>query len=175
MSRICRNMEDSGKHRFHDLEHDRKMRLFTTYSHTSTLRGYEASGKMLQPKTSNEERETGKRVQNTPANGGIDRRESHHFQTRIVWQLYSSCCIVCEIATASCCRLLLIVENYGYNRSNQLISTFRRLLRVDLRADIHAVIVCSRFSLRLFSCARRSNETRIFAKTRPRKVCNYPY
>ena len=52
MSRICRNLEDSGKHRFHDLEHDSKMRLFTTYSHTSTLRGYEASEKMLQQKTS---------------------------------------------------------------------------------------------------------------------------
>ena len=74
MSRICRNMEDSGKHRFHDLEHDSKMRLFTTYSHTSTLRGCEASGKMLQQKTSNEEWKTGKRAQNTPANGGIDRR-----------------------------------------------------------------------------------------------------
>ena len=31
--------EDSGKHRFHGLEHDSKIRLFTTYSHTSTLRG----------------------------------------------------------------------------------------------------------------------------------------
>ena len=51
MSRTCRNMEDSGKHRFHGLEHDSKMRLFTTYSHTSSLRGYEASGKMLQQKT----------------------------------------------------------------------------------------------------------------------------
>ena len=38
-------MEDSRKHRFHDLEHESKMRLFATYSHTSTLRGYEASGK----------------------------------------------------------------------------------------------------------------------------------
>ena len=72
-------MEDSGKHRFHDLEHDSKMRLFTTYSHTSTLRGYGASRKMLQQKTSNEERKTGKRVQNTQANGRIDRRESYHF------------------------------------------------------------------------------------------------
>ena len=80
MSRICRNMEDSGKHRFHGLEHDLKMRLFTTYSHTSTLRGYEASGKMLRQKTSNEERKTGKRVQNTPANGGIDLRESYQFR-----------------------------------------------------------------------------------------------
>ena len=58
-------MEDSGKHRFHGLEHDSKMRLFTTYSHTSTLRGFEASRKMLQQKTSNEERKAGKRVQNT--------------------------------------------------------------------------------------------------------------
>ena len=30
-----------GKNRFHGLEHDSKMRLFTTYSHTSTLRGYD--------------------------------------------------------------------------------------------------------------------------------------
>ena len=51
MSRIFRNMEDSGKHRFHGLEDDLKMRLFTTYSHTSTLRGYEAAGKRLQQKT----------------------------------------------------------------------------------------------------------------------------
>ena len=72
-------MEDSGKHRFLGLEHDSKMRLFITYSHTSTLRGYEASEKMLQQKAPNEERKTGKRVQNTPGNGGIDRRESHHF------------------------------------------------------------------------------------------------
>ena len=55
------------------------MRLFTTYSHTSTLRGYGASGKMLQQKTSNKERKTRKKVQNTPTNGGIDRRESYHF------------------------------------------------------------------------------------------------
>ena len=79
MSRTCMNMEDSGKHRFHDLEHHSKMRLFTTYSHTSTLRGYKASRKMLQQKTSNEERKTGKRAQNTPANGRIGRRESYQF------------------------------------------------------------------------------------------------
>ena len=72
-------MEDSGKHRFHDLEYESKMRLFTTHSHTSTLRGYEASRKMLQHKTSNEERETGSGVQNTPANGRIDSRERYHF------------------------------------------------------------------------------------------------
>ena len=53
------------------------MRLFTTYSHTSTLRGYEASGEKLQRKTTNEERKTGKRLQSTPAKGGIDRRESY--------------------------------------------------------------------------------------------------
>ena len=41
MSRICRNIECSGKHRFHGLERDSKMRLFTIYSHTSTLRGYD--------------------------------------------------------------------------------------------------------------------------------------
>ena len=44
-----------GKHRFHGLEYDSKMRLFKTYSHASTLRGYEASGKMLKQKTANEE------------------------------------------------------------------------------------------------------------------------
>ena len=39
MSRICRNTEDSGKRRFHGLEYDdSKIRLFTIYSHTSTLR-----------------------------------------------------------------------------------------------------------------------------------------
>ena len=75
------NMEDSGKHRFDGLKRDSKMRLLKTYSHTSsTLRGYEAEGKMLQQKTSNEERIAEKRVQNTPANGGIDRRESYHFR-----------------------------------------------------------------------------------------------
>ena len=47
MSHLYRNMEGSGKHRFHGLEHDSKMRLFKIYSHTSTLRGYEASGRML--------------------------------------------------------------------------------------------------------------------------------
>ena len=34
---------------------------------------------MLQQKTSNKERKTRKKVQNTPTNGGIDRRESYHF------------------------------------------------------------------------------------------------
>ena len=47
MSRICRNMEGSERHRFHGLEHGSKMQPFTTYCHTSTLRGYESSGKML--------------------------------------------------------------------------------------------------------------------------------
>ena len=55
------------------------MRLFTIKSHTSTLRGYEASGNILQQKTLNEERKTGKRVHNTSVNGGIDRREDYHF------------------------------------------------------------------------------------------------
>ena len=73
-------MEDSRKHRFHGLEHDSKIRLFTTYPHTSTLRGYEASGKMLLQKTSNEERKTEKRLQNTPANSGIDGPESYHLR-----------------------------------------------------------------------------------------------
>ena len=54
-------MEDSGKHRFHGLEHHSKMRIFETCSHTSTLQGYEASRKMLTQKTTNEERKTGKR------------------------------------------------------------------------------------------------------------------
>ena len=79
------HIEDSGKHRFHGLEHDSKMRLFTIYSHTSTLRGYEASGKVLQQKISNEERKTGKRVRNTPANGGIDRREPCYIQPYLIF------------------------------------------------------------------------------------------
>ena len=79
MSRIRRNMEDSGKHRFCSLEHDSKMRLSKTHSHTSTLRGYESSRKMLKEKITKEERKTGKGVQNTPANGRIDRRESYLF------------------------------------------------------------------------------------------------
>ena len=73
-------MEDSGKHGFHGLEHDSKMRLLTTYSHTSTPRGYEAPGKTLQQKTQKRRTEDGKKVQNTPANGGIDRRKSYHFR-----------------------------------------------------------------------------------------------
>ena len=35
MSRICRNMGDSGKLRFYELDHDSKMPLLKTYSHTS--------------------------------------------------------------------------------------------------------------------------------------------
>ena len=35
MSRICRNMGDSGKLRFYELEHESKMRLLKTHSHTS--------------------------------------------------------------------------------------------------------------------------------------------
>ena len=35
MSRICRNMGDSGKHRVYELDHESKMRLFKTHSHTS--------------------------------------------------------------------------------------------------------------------------------------------
>ena len=76
---MCRKMKDSGKHRFHSLEHDSKMRLFKTYSHTSTLRGKKASGKTLNQKTTNEEHKTEKVVQNTAANGGIDTREIYHF------------------------------------------------------------------------------------------------
>ena len=55
MSRVCRNMEDSGKHRFHGLEHDSKMRLLKSYSHTSTLRGHEASRKILKQKRPREQ------------------------------------------------------------------------------------------------------------------------
>ena len=35
MSRICRNMGDSGKLRFYELDHESKMRLLNTHSHTS--------------------------------------------------------------------------------------------------------------------------------------------
>ena len=79
MSLICRNIEDSGKHRFHGLEHDSKMRHFKTHSHASTLPGYEASGKMSKQNTTKGERKTGNELQNIPANGGIDRRENNHF------------------------------------------------------------------------------------------------
>ena len=44
------------------------------------MRGYKASEKVPQQKTSNEKRKTGKRVPNTPANGGIDGREIYHFR-----------------------------------------------------------------------------------------------
>ena len=53
-------MEDSGKHRFHGREHDSKMRLYKTYSHTSTLRGYEAPEKLQsrKPQAKDGRRET---------------------------------------------------------------------------------------------------------------------
>ena len=35
MSRICRNMGDSGKLRFYELDHGSKMRLLKTHYHTS--------------------------------------------------------------------------------------------------------------------------------------------
>ena len=35
MSRKCRNMGDSGKLRFYELDHESKMRLLKTHSHTS--------------------------------------------------------------------------------------------------------------------------------------------
>ena len=35
MSRICRNIVDSGKLRFYELDHESKMRLLKTHSHTS--------------------------------------------------------------------------------------------------------------------------------------------
>ena len=39
MSRICRIMGDSGKLRFYELDHESKMRLLKTHSHTSTSNG----------------------------------------------------------------------------------------------------------------------------------------
>ena len=35
MSRICRNMGDSGKLQFYELDHEPEMRLLKTHSHTS--------------------------------------------------------------------------------------------------------------------------------------------
>ena len=35
MSRICRNMGDSGKLRFYELDYESKMRVLKTHSHTS--------------------------------------------------------------------------------------------------------------------------------------------
>ena len=35
MSRICRNMGDSGKLRFYEQDHESKMRILKTHSHTS--------------------------------------------------------------------------------------------------------------------------------------------
>ena len=40
MSRICRSMGTSRKSLFHQLEHESKMRLHKTHSHTSEWRGY---------------------------------------------------------------------------------------------------------------------------------------
>ena len=39
---ICRNMGNSGKSRFNQREHESKMRVFKTHSHTSERLGYEA-------------------------------------------------------------------------------------------------------------------------------------
>ena len=47
MSRICRNMGDSGKLRFYELDHELKMRLFKTHSHAS-------SGLAMEPGTREE-------------------------------------------------------------------------------------------------------------------------
>ena len=58
-------MEDQGKHRFHSLEHDWKIRLVETQSRTSTLRGYEAPGKM-QKQTTETKTEDGKRTTERP-------------------------------------------------------------------------------------------------------------
>ena len=76
----------------------------------------------------------------------------------------ASCCIVCKIAKTSCCRLLRNLRIEG--RTNKLYSTFRRFLKVDLRAGIHAVM-CDRCSLCLFLCSlqdERMNETCILTK-----------
>ena len=37
MSRICRNMRDSGKLRFYELDEESKMQLLKTHSHTSNV------------------------------------------------------------------------------------------------------------------------------------------
>ena len=63
MSRIFRNMEDSGKHRFYCLEHDSKMQLFITHSHTFTLRGYDHSGKKVKQKAARGARKAGNGLQ----------------------------------------------------------------------------------------------------------------
>ena len=42
MSCICRNMGNSGKSRFPQLDHESKMRLLKTHSHASQRPGYEA-------------------------------------------------------------------------------------------------------------------------------------
>ena len=47
MSRKCRNMEDSGKLRFYELDHESKMRLLKTPSHTS-------NGLAMEPETREE-------------------------------------------------------------------------------------------------------------------------
>ena len=47
MSRLCRNMEDSGKLRFYELDHESKMRLLKTHSHTS-------NGLAMEPETREE-------------------------------------------------------------------------------------------------------------------------
>ena len=53
MSRICRNMGDSGKLRFYELDHESKMRILKTHSHTS-------NGLAMEPGTreENESKET---------------------------------------------------------------------------------------------------------------------
>ena len=47
MNRICRNMGDSGKLRFNELDHESKMRLLKTHSHTS-------NGLAMEPETRKE-------------------------------------------------------------------------------------------------------------------------
>ena len=80
MSRACRNMGDSGKHRVPPprtrLE-DAALHNLLPHLYPASLRSLRKKRCGRKPKTKNGRRE--KRVQNTPANDGIDRRESYHF------------------------------------------------------------------------------------------------
>ena len=66
MSRICTNMGDSGKPRFYELDHESKMRLLKTYSHTS-------NGLAMEPGTSEE-----KQLKKTHT---LQHDKSHHSKT----------------------------------------------------------------------------------------------
>ena len=52
MSRICRNIGDSGKLRFYELDHESKMRLLKTHPHTS-------NGLAMEPGTREEKQSKG--------------------------------------------------------------------------------------------------------------------